>query len=384
MRSCGILHENFFIGEGSLSHLDSITEKENYQDILLITDPVGFRLNGADEYFKRLGARPYINRIREVSYEGKALPLEDLETLYAGLRDESKVDAIIAVGGGTVIDTAKVLSIAISNRCERVAEVLDDRQLQNRLPLVFIPTTAGTGSEATSFAVVYRDRVKISIDNQSLLPSYVILEPLLLRTLPERVLHSTVLDALAQATESIWAVGSTDESHGYSRRAVLLILENIHAQPSILRLSNLQLGSYWAGRAINISKTTLSHSISYPITAHFGIPHGIAVFLTLPEVAEMNFHTTEATKQDTIELEKVRDAFSLIFSLYGAADVVGLKERLKEVMVWLKIKSRLRDYGIARSDLSFIASRALTKGRSDNNPRRFTESEILNLLNRIF
>lgn len=384
MPSCGTLHENFFIGEGSLSHLDSITERENYKNILLFTDTTGFRLNGAAEYFERLAAKPYINSIREVSYEGKALPLEDLETLYTGIRGESKVDVIIAVGGGTVIDVAKIISIAFSNRCERVEEVLDDKSLENKLPLIFIPTTAGTGSEATSFAVVYRDRVKISIDNKSLLPCYVILEPLLLRSLPEPVLHATVLDALAQATESIWAVGSTDESRGYSRRAVLLILENIHAQPSILRLGNLQLGSYWAGRAINISKTTLSHSISYPVTAHFGVPHGIAVFLTLPEVAEMNFYTTVETKQDTIELEHVGEAFSLILSLYGVEDVGGLKERLKEVMIWLKIKPRLRDYGITRSDLPFIASNALTKGRSDNNPRKFSESEILELLNRIF
>ena len=384
MRSPGILHENFFIGEGSLAHLETITEKENYKNILLFTDTTGFRLCGAADYFKRLETKPYINKIKEISYEGKALPIEDVERLYIEARAEPHADAIIAVGGGTVIDVAKIISIAYSNRCEKAEEVLDNKSLENKIPLVFIPTTAGTGSETTSFAVVYRNRIKISVVSDSLLPHYIILEPLLLRSLPEPVLHSTVLDALAQATESIWAVGSTEESRGYARRAAVLILENIHKKNSILRLNNLQLGSYWAGKAINISKTTLSHSISYPITAHFGVPHGIAVFLTLPDVAELNYHTTEENKQDRIEIEQIEEAFSLLFSLYGVESIRALKQKLQDIMVWLNVKPRLRDYGIKKEDLPLIAANALTKGRSDNNPRKISECNILELLEKIY
>jgi len=384
MRSPGILHENFFIGEGSLAHLEAVTEKENYKNILLFTDTTGFRLCGAADYFKRLETKPYINKIKEISYEGKALPIEDVERLYIEAKTEPHVDAIIAVGGGTVIDVAKIISIAYSNQCEKAEEVLDNKNLENKIPLVFIPTTAGTGSETTSFAVVYRNRIKISVVSNSLLPHYIILEPLLLRSLPEPVLHATVLDALAQATESIWAVGGTEESRGYARRAAVLILENIHKQNSILRLNNLQLGSYWAGKAINISKTTLPHSISYPITAHFGVPHGIAVFLTLPDVAGLNYHTTEETKQDRIELDQISERFSLLFSLYGVESIHELKLKLKEVMVRLNVKTRLRDYGINEEDLPLIAANALTKGRSDNNPRKMSEDEILELLQRIF
>lgn len=384
MRSPGILHENFFIGEGSLAHLDAITEKENYKNILLFTDTTGFRLCGAADYFKRLEAKPHINKIKEISYEGKALPIEDVEKLYIEAKTESHVDAIFAVGGGTIIDVAKIISIAYSNRCEKAEDVLDDKTLQNKTPLIFIPTTAGTGSETTSFAVVYRNKIKISVQSNSLLPHYIILEPLLLRSLPEPILHATVLDALAQATESIWAVGGTEESRGYSRRAAVLILENIREKNSIPRLNNLQLGSYWAGKAINISKTTLSHSISYPITAHFGVPHGIAVFLTLPHVAELNYFTTEENKQDRIELDQIKERFSLLFSLYGVESIHELKQKLKEIMVWLNVKTRLRDHGIKEEDLLLIAANALTKGRSDNNPRRMSENDILELLQKIF
>ncbi len=349
-------------------------------------DRDAFDVCGAAEYFKTLEKKPHINSIKKIAYTGKALPIDDIEKIYWDIKtgEGMAVDVIIAVGGGTIIDVAKIISIVYSNRCEKAEEVLDNKALVNKIPLIFIPTTAGTGSETTSFAVVYRDKVKISIESKSLLPEAVILDPLLLRSLPEPVLHSTVLDALAQATESIWAVGSNVESKEYSQKAIPLILENIDKKNSIERLHAFQQASYWAGKAINISKTTLSHSISYPITAHFGIPHGIAVFLTLPDTAELNFHTPGENKQGKMDIHRIRKDFSLIFDLYGVEEIGQLKQTLKDIMVRLKVKSRLRDYGIKKDDLPLIASNALTKGRSDNNPRKMSEGEVLGLLGKIF
>jgi alcohol dehydrogenase class IV len=423
MHSSGISDKHVYWGEGALSQLDTLfinargkhTKKTNVstdtnpvnrqssilglrrrpmtekcQNILLFTDRIGFDLCGAADYFKTLEKKPYIKKIKKISYSGSALPIDDIEKLYmeikAGNTAADTVDVIIAVGGGTIIDLAKIISIAYSNHCEKAEEVLDNNTLENKIPLIFIPTTAGTGSETTSFAVVYRDKVKISIERKSLLPDAIILDPLLLRSLPEPVLHSTILDALAQATESIWAVGSTAESKEYSSNAIPLILDNIDKgnTHSIDRLSSLQQASYWAGKAINISKTTLPHSISYPITAHFGIPHGTAVFLTLPEVAALNHETSVKTKQEKMDIDRIGTDFSLIFDLYGVKGIKPLQEKLKDVMVRLKVKTRLRDYGIKEEDLGFIASNALTKGRSDNNPRKMSEDDVLKLLRNIF
>jgi alcohol dehydrogenase class IV len=312
------------------------------------------------------------------------LPIEDIEEKYREVKDNSGVDLIIAVGGGTIIDIAKIISIAYSHGCEKVEEILSDRTLGNRLDLIFIPTTAGTGSEATSFAVVYKDKVKISIDHKSLLPTYVVLDPLLLRSLPIPVLNSTVLDALAQAIESIWARGGTGESREYAKEAIGLILDHLDKENTIGRLSGFQVASHLAGKAINVSKTTLPHSISYPITSHFGVPHGIAVFLTLPKVAELNYYAGEDTVQPGVQIADIQKNFSMLFSLFGVDDIGGLRESLMDVMKKLGFSARLRDYGIGEETLSFLADNALTKGRSDNNPRRVDRDEVLKLLVDIF
>ncbi|MCP4215445.1 MAG: phosphonoacetaldehyde reductase, partial [bacterium] len=271
-----------------------------------------------------------------------------------------------------------------SNECEKVAEVLDNKKLENNIRLIFVPTTAGTGSEATSFAVVYRDRVKISVVGKSLLPAYTILDPLLLRSLPTGVLKATVLDALAQATESAWAVGATDESRGYSADAIRLIMRHMEEEDVLLRLEAFQQASYLAGKAINISKTTLCHSISYPITAYFGVAHGIAVFLSLPETARLNFDCTAETKQEQIQLSTIEKSLKLLFDCYEVTGINLMVEKLKGVMEKLEVKTRLRDYGIKESDLPMLASKALTKGRSDNNPRKLMEEEALHLLQGIY
>lgn len=353
-----------FSGEGALDHLDALTEK--HKNILLFNDRNGFVPCGAAAYFDRLERKHPHLRLRKIPYAGKALPIDDIETLYQKIRRDERepVDLVIAVGGGTVIDLAKVIAIAYSNDCAKAEEVLDDKSLENRLPLIFVPTTAGTGSETTSFAVVYRDKVKLSVDRKSVLPGHIILAPRLLLSLPEPILNSTVLDALAQATESAWAVGSTGESKSYSAKAIPLILDNLVclcdmdepvAEPKRVldRLEALQLASYWAGKAINVSKTTLPHSISYPITSHFGVSHGTAVFLTIAEVAVLNFHTTEETRQEKISLEKIKESFSLLFGLYRVGSIEELAAKMRKVMETLKIKARLSDYGIGQKIFLF-------------------------------
>jgi alcohol dehydrogenase class IV len=392
-----------FAGEGALSQLDNILP--GYKNILLFNDKNGFHPCGAADYFnqklnqKLLRGRPDASRggfleksppgrrrqsIQHVSYAGKALPIEDIEEKYREVKDNPGVDLIIAVGGGTIIDIAKIISIAYSNGCKKVEEILSDKTLGNRLDLIFIPTTAGTGSEATSFAVVYQDKVKISIDHKSLLPTYTVLDPVLLKSLPIPILNSTVLDALAQAIESIWARGGTEESREYSKEAIGLILDNLDKENTIERLSGLQVASHLAGKAINISKTTLPHSISYPVTSHFGVPHGVAVFLTLPKVAELNYYAIEDTVQQGVQIVDIQKSFSILFSLFGVDGIDQLGERLEDVMIELGFKARLRDYGIGREALSFLADNALTKGRSDNNPRKVDRDEVLGLLEEIY
>ncbi len=375
--------ESVFSGPGSISQLDSVLGR--YKNVVVFNDTNGFEPCGAAAYFRQVEKElSGMTSFHYIAYAGKALPVEDVDARYRELKAIENVDLIAAVGGGTVIDLAKIAAVAYSNNCTHVDDVLTDKGLQNKLDTVYIPTTAGTGSEATSFAVVYKDKVKYSVDKPSLLPTYTVLDPLLLESLPEPVLNATVLDALAQAMESAWACGSNEQSISYSEQAIGLILENLEKENNLQRLEGLQLGSHLAGKAINISRTTLPHSISYPMSSYFGIPHGIAVFLTLPGVAELNFRATADQLHPGTSLSRVQQAFSMYFELFGVDNIEMLIKRLSEVMELLGVKTRLRDYGIGRRDLEFLAGNALTKGRSDNNPRKVDSETILTLLEKIY
>lgn len=196
-------------------------------------------------------------------------------------------DAIVSIGGGSAIDVAKAI-LAFSNM-DPSRNYMEQEIIESKIPHLAVPTTAGTGSESTHFAVVYVNGEKKSIAHESLLPDYALLEPLYLESLPLFQKKCTILDALCQAIESYWSVNSTEESRGYAKEAINLILRNIDAYIAekssvyarIAKAANL------AGRAIDITQTTAAHAMSYKLTSLYGIPHGFAVAVCLPFVWEM-------------------------------------------------------------------------------------------------
>jgi len=206
------------------------------------------------------------------------------------LFEEEACDFIISIGGGSAIDVAKCISVL---RNSEAVEFLDIPRAMH----LAVPTTAGTGSDSTCFAVLYKDGEKLSVEHEDVLPDYVILDPSFLHTLPFYHKKSAVLDALCQSIESLWAKGRTAESKAYALSAVYTILEDIDGYLNddnsacglglglglgvalrILQAANL------SGKAINISKTTAAHAMSYKLSNIFGMAHGHAVALCLPYV----------------------------------------------------------------------------------------------------
>ena len=225
-------------------------------DIVLVTGRASYSACGAAEFFKPLLAGKSVVHLMTVGENARA---EDVEAKRSELPE--KVDAYIAVGGGTVIDTTKLL-----------------RGLEGRLPpFLAVPTTAGTGAEATRFAVYYDHGKKMSADDVRYLPTDQALVPEFTSTQTPYQRASTEFDAYAQAVESMWAVGATDESRSCARKALDLMAKG-----------EQMLGSYWAGRAIDISRTTAAHALSYYMTAKYGIPHGHAVYMMFPYVCKAN------------------------------------------------------------------------------------------------
>jgi len=201
------------------------------------------------------------------------------------LFNQHQCDAIIAVGGGSTIDVAKCIKLYC--KMDPSQNYLRQEYRDSGVPLIAVPTTAGTGSESTRYAVIYFEGKKQSVTHESIIPNYAVLEPSLLTTLPLYQKKCTMLDALCQGIESMWSVNSTEKSMIFSKIAVDMIMHHWHdyieqnsadAAEAIMRAAN------YAGQAINITQTTAPHAMSYKLTSMFSLPHGHAVALCLLEV----------------------------------------------------------------------------------------------------
>lgn len=210
------------------------------------------------------------------------------------LLKSSLCDTILAVGGGSAIDVAKCIKLAILAEEGNAAIIppLVSQVVQiigMQMPFIAIPTTAGTGSESTHNAVMYFNGSKQTVTNDGILPDFAILEPTVLKTLPLYQKKCTMMDALCQGIESWWSVNSTEESKFYSQRAVQLIVANWRKyifDNDAGAATQIMLAANYSGRAINISQTTAAHAFSYKLTSLYGLPHGHAVAVGLPEIWE--------------------------------------------------------------------------------------------------
>ena len=221
-------------------------------------------------------------------------PLYEQVSKGIDLFEITKCDSILAVGGGSAIDVAKCIKLAVLAKEGNASLIppLVSMRVEcdgSKIPFIAIPTTAGTGSESTHNAVMYYDGAKQTVTNDGVLPDYAILEPSVLKTLPLYQKKCTMMDALCQGIESWWSVNSTEESYEYSRKTIELIManwrkyifeNNDEAAKKIMQAAN------YGGRAINITQTTAAHAFSYKITSLYKLPHGHAVAVGLPVIWE--------------------------------------------------------------------------------------------------
>lgn len=264
---------------------------------------------------------------------------------------KAKPDVIIAIGGGSVMDMAKLVRHYAAEQGVTI-------------PLWAIPTTAGTGAEATHFAVVYKNGVKHSIEADDILPDVAILYSPFTYGNNAYLTACTGFDALAQAIEAFWNPNATDESDVYALRAISYIhsvLPQCIENPTDTRLrDDLLYGAYWAGRAINITKTTAPHAFSYAFTTHCGYPHGHAVAITFPFFAELNLKNNPKA-----------DELRWMLSIDKDADI-------KQYFLDYINRIGLRYEGTRGRDLHELLSQ-VNLDRLKNNPVQMTSEKISKL-----
>ena len=212
-------------------------------------------------------------------------PNPDLADCLAGaeLYRRMGCDGLISMGGGSSMDTAKGIKTMLCT--EGMDQARRSLLAQGgRVKHIAIPTTAGTGSEATAVAVTYENGQKLSLNHPSLLPDAAVLDSSLLDSLPPYHKKACALDALCQGVESYWAARATDESREHALRAVRGVLGNISAYLAgdAAAADAMQLAAWESGRAIRMTATTAAHAMSYQITKRLGVAHGQACAFTLP------------------------------------------------------------------------------------------------------
>lgn len=206
------------------------------------------------------------------------------ESVVEGVKSfrEKGCDSIIAVGGGSAIDVAKCIkAFVFMDGNGEDGGFLRQQIIDNKIPFLAMPTTAGTGSEATRYAVIYYNDAKQSVTSESFIPETVLMDPNALKTLPLYQKKATMMDALCHAIESFWSVNSTDKSKEYSRAAIKGVLENMSGYLENTEEGNAGMlkAAYTAGQAINITQTTAGHAMCYKITSLFRSAHGHAAIL---------------------------------------------------------------------------------------------------------
>ena len=206
------------------------------------------------------------------------------ESVVAGVElfKKEKCDSIFAVGGGSAIDVAKCIKLYSNLPGDgKNGTWLKEKITPNDIPFLAMPTTAGTGSEATRFAVIYYKGEKQSITSDSFIPGTVLMDPNSLKTLPLYQKKATMCDALCHSIESFWSVNSTTESKKYSAEAIQKVLANMEGYLANTDEANAEMlmAAHKAGQAINITQTTAGHAMCYKITSLFNCAHGHAAIL---------------------------------------------------------------------------------------------------------
>ncbi len=368
-----------FLAEGAIERVSEIIAQLQSTRPFVVLDEAAYRLSGA-----KAKLQPVLERVATCSFTGFDLnpKLEDVQRGIQQIGDHH-ADLVIALGGGSAIDLGKMIGAFSNQPASPRAIVTGQTELScSGLPLIAIPTTAGTGSEATHFAVAYVDGEKYSVAHQSLLPQFAIVDPLLTASLPPPITAATGLDAFCQGIESIWAVGATEQSIGFAVEAVRIAWQHLLTATTAAtpesRLGMCQAANL-AGKAINISKTTACHALSYTLTSEYGIPHGIAVAITISRMLDYNSRVSEDDCNDVRGASHVLRRIDSVVDLLGANSVSDACSRIERFISDLNCPCSLASAGISGQEKLAAMIGSVNRQRMSNNPRSATSQALLEL-----
>ena len=356
-------------GPAVVERLPDVVDELGAASMLLVCGGRSFEASGAARVL------PALERTATVTRWSGFRPNPDVADLRAGLErfEAARPDLVVGVGGGTALDLAKLISVYAGTPAADLHEAVRAGQAPDERPctLVLVPTTSGSGSEATRVAIVYIDGEKFSIASPAMRPDRALVDPLLAVSAPPYHRASTGIDALSQAIESLWAVSATSASRSHARAAIPRLLgaiEDFVRAPEADTAIAMSLGSHLAGRAIDVTKTTAAHALSYGITQTYGLAHGHAVATTLgPMIA---VHAAAVAEGRTLHLPADRHQRTMaeVLAAFDAADGPAAARAWRDLLERIGLDPRLSAAGLRTAAMRRELAASVDPARLANNP----------------
>lgn len=377
-------------GSGAISKLPELAAKLGKSKALIISGPhlekIGLVAKCSDA-MKAAG-------IESVSFcrtEGNP-SVETVEKATA-LYSESKADFIVAFGGGSPLDVAKAVAV-LATYGGKITDYEGGGKVPGPVvPMIAIPTTAGTGSEVTAFSVItdHSRNYKLTVASNYLLPSYAVLDSDLISTVPAGTAAACGIDAMIHALESYVSKAASPFSEMFSLRALELIGQSIRAyvkdRGDKAAAENMLLGSLFAGIAFSHARLGDVHAMSHPVSAFFNVPHGVANAILLPKVVEFN----ETATEEGMMRKKYYDIYRCVCkSPVGCAEFAPsmLQKELSSLNAELGIPSGLSGAGISSEDfervLNQMADDAMKSGNIAVNPRKTGRDDVIEMYRKAY
>ena len=361
----------------SIEDVLNFVNDKSFKKIFVLCGKKSFVNSGAENLLKKIK-----NSEVKLSYKKSEIPiLEELIEIIKEIQN-FKPDLFLAIGGGAVIDYAKIVNVVDIR--EDLAELIVNYKYpfnKKYTKLAVIPTTAGSGAEVTSNAVIYVDGIKHSFESELLLPDHFFLVPEFLISAPNKIKASAGFDAIAQALESLVSRKSNDKSVEYASKSLRVSVNSFISfinDPNMKNATEMSIASNLAGKAISISKTTAPHATSYPFTSLFNISHGHAVGLFFEKFFKFNYE--HLNKSETSF--DLKERFDLIFKLFDVPDINSFNSKISLI----KKQAKLED-DLAKLNIDIIrSSEDVLKGinllRLGNNPVKIDGKDILNIISK--
>ena len=375
--------QNIIFGNGTSNRVGKIAKKFG-QHALLVTDSGLSSVGHPQKIQKILEAANLKVTLFDESIEN---PTESSVQSCVQVAERSEVDLIIGLGGGSSMDTAKGCNFILSNGGKMSDFWGVDKATRPMYPLIAIPTTAGTGSECQSFALISNDisHMKMACGDKKALPRVTLLDPELTLSQPNSVTACTGVDALSHALESMVTSKRNKKSHHHAQLAFQLIQEFL---PLVLKdpkdlnsRGQVLLGASHAGAAIERSMLGAAHSMANPLTANRGIVHGVAVGIVLPEV--MKFNKIDLGT-NSIYAELARDSGLASMDCPDEEASGLLIEKVYSILKLAKIPSFLNDLGFSPSDIPSLALEASEQWTANFNPRPVSSDDFESIYSNLF